>query len=210
MLGLIKKDLLMIKSNFKLLAILLFVYGIMAFQGQMDLSFLLPFMSVMIMISTFSYDNYNKWDAYAITLPDGRKNSVKAKYVATILLIIITTIIVTLLSIIIAYSHTNSIDFENTFSIIIGNIFATTLLQSFMYPSIYKFGVEKARIGLFIVIFGIAIIGSILGKFFNFESLFQVLDVLNNYWMIIFPIIMLVILYISYKMSESIYKKKEY
>lgn len=210
MLGLIKKDLLMIKSNFKFLAILLFVYGIMAFQGQMDLSFLLPFMSVMIMISTFSYDNYNKWDAYAITLPDGRKNSVKAKYVATILLIIITTIIVTLLSIIIAYYRTNSVDFENTFSIIIGNVFATTLLQAFMYPSIYKFGVEKARIGLFIVIFGIAIIGSILAKFFNFEALFQVLDALNNYWMIIFPIIMLVILYISYKISESIYKKKEY
>lgn len=210
MLGLIKKDLLMIKSNFKLLVILLFIYSIMAFQGQMDLSFLLPFMSVMIMISTFSYDNYNKWDAYAITLPNGRKNSVKAKYLATILLVIITTIIVTILSITIAYARTKSIDIENVISNIIGSVFAITLLQSIMYPSIYKFGVEKARIGLFIIVFGIAIIGSILAKVFDFESLFQILDVLNNYWMIIFPIIMLIVLYISYKISESIYKKKEY
>lgn len=210
MLGLIKKDLLMIKSNFKLLVILLFIYSIMAFQGQMDLSFLLPFMSVMIMISTFSYDNYNKWDAYAITLPNGRKNSVKAKYLATILLVIITTIIVTILSITIAYARTKSIDIENVISNIIGSVFAITLLQSIMYPSIYKFGVEKARIGLFIIVFGIAIIGSILAKVFDFESLFQILDVLNNYWMIIFPIIMIIVLYISYKISESIYKKKEY
>ena len=77
MLGLIKKDLLMIKSNIKTLFIILVVYGVMAYQGQMDLSFILPFMSVMIMISTFSYDAYNKWDAYASCLPNGRQNSVR-------------------------------------------------------------------------------------------------------------------------------------
>ena len=98
MLGFIKKDLLMIKSNIKILVILLLIYVVMSFQGEMDLSFLLPFMSVMIMMSTFSYDYYNKWDAYAISLPNGRKNSVKAKYLATIILIIITTIIITILS----------------------------------------------------------------------------------------------------------------
>ncbi|MDE5540007.1 MAG: ABC-2 transporter permease, partial [Bacilli bacterium] len=90
MLGLIKKDLFMIKSNLKILVILFVVYGLMAYQGEMSLSFVLPFMSVMIMISTFSYDTYNKWDAYSITLPNGRKNSVRAKYLATLLLIIIT------------------------------------------------------------------------------------------------------------------------
>ena len=81
MLGFIKKDLLMIKSNIKILAILLLIYIVMAFQGQLYLSFLLPFMGVMIMVSTFSYDTFNKWDAYAVTLPNGRKNSVRGKYI---------------------------------------------------------------------------------------------------------------------------------
>lgn len=210
MLGLIKKDLLMIRSNFKLLAILFFVYGVMAFQGEMDLSFLLPFMSVMIMISTFSYDNYNQWDAYAITLPDGRKNSVRAKYLATILLIIVTTMIITALAIIIAYARTKVINFENIFSTLLGAIFATTLLLSFMYPVIYKFGVEKARIGLFVVVFGIAIISGIIVKLFDFESLFQALDMLNNYWLIIIPIVTILMVYLSCKISEGIYRKKEY
>lgn len=210
MLGLIKKDLLMIRSNFKLLAILFFVYGVMAFQGEMDLSFLLPFMSVMIMISTFSYDNYNQWDAYAITLPDGRKNSVRAKYLATILLIIVTTMIITALAIIIAYARTKVINFENIFSTLLGAIFATTLLLSFMYPAIYKFGVEKARIGLFVVVFGIAIISGIIVKLFDFESLFQALDMLDNYWLIIIPIVTILMVYLSCKISEGIYRKKEY
>ena len=210
MLGLIKKDLLMIKSNLKILVILFFVYGFMAYQGEMSLSFVLPFMSVMIMISTFSYDTYNQWDAYAITLPNGRKNSVRAKYLVTILLIIITTIIITILSVIISYIKTKGVDYENVFSTILGAAFATTLLQSFMYPSIYKFGVEKARIGILMVIFGMIILGGIITKFINFEPIFLELDKLGNYWMIILPMIMIVILYLSYKISECIYKKKEY
>ena len=60
MLGFIKKDLFLIKSNLKFLLILLVIYGIMAYQGQMDLSFLLPFMSVVLMMTTFNYDTYNK------------------------------------------------------------------------------------------------------------------------------------------------------
>ncbi len=210
MLGLIKKDLFLIKSNLKILVILFVVYGFMIFQGEMDLSFVLPLMSVVIMISTFSYDTYNKWDAYAITLPDGRKNSVRAKYLATIILIIVTTIIITILSVAISYFQIKVVDYENIFSTILGAVFATTLLQSFMYPVIYKFGVEKARIGIFIVVFGITIIGGIIAKFIDFKSIFQTLDNLENYWMIILPIVMIVILYLSYKISEGIYKKKEY
>lgn len=210
MIGLIKKDLLMIKSNIKVLLILMAVYGYMAFQGEMSLSFLLPFMSVMIMMSTFSYDAYNKWDAYAITLPNGRKNSVKAKYAATLLLIITTTIIVTILSLVIFYYQNNKVDFENILSTVFGALFSTILLESLMYPAIYKFGVEKARIGIFVVVFGTVIIGGILAKFINFESIFKNLDSLGNYWMLILPLIMIGMLYFSYKISECIYRKKEF
>lgn len=210
MLGLIKKDLFLIKSNLKILIILFIVYGFMYFHGEMDLSFVLPFISVVIMMSTFSYDTFNKWDAYVITLPDGRENSVRAKYLATVILIFITTIIITILAVTISYVNTKTIDYENIFSTMLGAIFATTLLQSFMYPAIYKLGVEKARIGIFIVVFGIVIIAGIIAKFIDFKPLLQALDNLGNYWVIILPIAMVVILYLSYKISEGIYKKKEY
>ncbi len=210
MIGLIKKDFLMLKGNFKTWLILLFVYIVMAFQESMSLAFLLPFMCVVTMLSTFSYDSYNKWDAYVCSLPDGRKNSVRAKYIATILLILVTVIITAILTIIIGYYRTKTINLESMGETIMGAIFATTLLQSIMYPAIYKFGVEKARIAIFIVVFGFALIGGVLSKYIDFESIIQGLAFLENYMMIIIPIVIIIMLYVSYKISEVIYKRKEY
>ncbi len=210
MLGFIKKDLLMMRSNLKFLVILWFVYGFMAFQGKMDLSFLLPFMTVMIMMSTFSYDAFNKWDAYAITLPDGRKNSVRAKYLSTILLILATTILVAILELVIAYARKEVMDFENILLTMFGGVFATTFLQSVMYPSIYKFGIEKARIGIFVVVFGTVIIGGLLFKYIDLTALEGMFRFLEDYGEIIFPIFMVLMLYVSYKISEGIFEKKEF
>ncbi|MBE6153873.1 MAG: ABC-2 transporter permease [Firmicutes bacterium] len=210
MLGFIKKDIIMLKSNFKTLAILIVVYIIMAFKGIMDISFILPFISVMIMISTFSYDEFNKWNSYACTLPNGRKNVVKSKYISTLLMIIITTFIVGLVSFIITYTQTQKVNYEEILSIILGTSFATILLESFMYPTIYKFGVEKARIGIFVSVFGIAIIGGLLSNIFNFRKVLELLKLLENYIIIIIPIIMVVMLYISYKISERINLNKEF
>ena len=210
MLGFIKKDLLMIKSNMKIFIILLLIYVVLAFQGQMDLSFLLPFMSVMIMLSTFSYDSYNKWDSYAQTLPNGRINSVRGKYLATIILVSITTIIITILSLIISYASKNVIDFENIIGSILGSLFATILLQAFIYPAMYKFGPEKARIGLMIIIFCIAVIGGFLIKYIDLSQIISILDLMNAYWAIILPISMILMLYISYEISKRIYLKKEF
>ena len=210
MLGFIKKDIIMLKSNFKTLAILIVVYIIMAFKGIMDISFILPFISVMIMISTFSYDEFNKWNSYACTLPNCRKNVVKSKYISTLLMIIITTFIVGLASFIITYTQTQKVNYEEILSIILGTSFATILLESFMYPTIYKFGVEKARIGIFVSVFGIAIIGGLLSNIFNFGKVLELLKLLENYIIIIIPIIMVVMLYISYKISERINLNKEF
>lgn len=208
--GLIKKDLLMLKSNIKILLVVAIVYLIMAYQGQMDLAFILPFMSVMIMISTFAYDSYNKWDAYVCSLPNGRKNSVRAKYIATLLLVFVITVIVTILTIAISYMQTKAIDLEGVFSTILGTVFAITIIESFMYPAIYKFGVEKARIGIFVVVFGLAIIGSLLYKYCDFENLIQKIAFLDNYSILIIPIVIVIMLYSSYKISEFICRKKEY
>ena len=210
MFGLIKKDLLMIKSNFKIMAALLLAYSVMTFQGEMDIYYMISFMSVIMMMSTFSYDAYNKWDAYAVTLPNGRKNIVRAKYLVTLLLIIVMSISVTILDTIISYIRTNSFDIENILSMMLGSVFATTIVRSLMYPSIYKFGVEKARIGIFIIVFGVTIIGGILFKYIDPSTIINALSVLDTYWLIIIPASIVLILYISYVISKKIYNQKEY
>ena len=210
MIGFIKKDLAMIKSNFKLLGVLIVIYAIMGLMNKMDISFILPFMCVMIMISSFSYDNYNKWDAYSISLPNGRKNSVKSKYITTILMTLIVSIITTILSFIISYVNTQTINYEQILVTIFGTIFGTLLVLTIMYPIIYKFGVEKARIGIFILVFGIVIIGSLLATYVDLSNILKVLTILEDYLIIILIMIAIIMVYVSYLISLHINLKKEF
>lgn len=210
MLGLIKKDLLMIKNNIKILLILFIFYIVMYIQGEVDLIAILPIMSVIIFISTFSYDEYNKWNSYACTLPNGRENVVKSKYLATLLVVLITIFVVAISFFVISYSTSRMIDYKDFFSNIFGVLFATIFLESIFYPAIYKFGVEKARIGVFVVVFGVSIVGGILNKFINFSSLINAISSLESYLLVILPILMVLMITISYKISEKINLKKEY
>ena len=210
MIGFIKKDLAMIKSNFKLLGGLIVLYAIMGLMEKMDISFILPFMCVMIMISSFSYDNYNKWDAYSISLPNGRKNSVKSKYITTILMTLIVSIITIVLSFVISYINTKTINYEQILVTMFGTVFGTLLVLTVMYPIIYKFGVEKARIGIFLLVFGIVIIGSLLASYMDLSYVLKSLAFLEDYLILILIIVTIVMVYGSYKISEKIFSKKEF
>ena len=207
--GLIEKDFLLIKSNVKLIVLMLFVFSIMAIQGQFDISFVVPFIVIMIFMSTFSYDEYNKWDAYAITIPNGRKNIVKSKYIASLILIVVSIIITFLLNYIIGLVNSN-LDLDKFISTLSGTAFATILVLSIMYPFIFKFGIEKGRIGMFVITFVIVGIVGLFSKYVKIDFPNNLITIFNNFWFIFLPIILLVMLLISYNVSKKIYMKKEF
>lgn len=209
MLGLIKKDLLIIKGNIKVAILFVIVFAFMASDGNDVLYFVPVFLSTMLFMSTFSYDDYNKWDAYACTFPSGRANTVKAKYSASLILTVAAIIITYILGIIMG-SFNNNLDFSKINSIICGVLFAMILLQSIMFPLLFKFGAEKGRIGLFV---GIVLISSLLGLLLNSLTIKipgNVIKTFNDYWFIILPLIMIIMLFISYKISKKIYLNKEF
>ena len=142
MLGFIKKDLLIVKRTLKTFLVIFIFYAILAYTGDLDLSFLLPFLSVLVMMSSFSYDAFNKWDSYALTLPKGRDNVVKAKYIVTLILILITSLLVILLYSIISFIKKEPIDINMILSNFVGNIIGTILVECVMYPIIFKWGIE--------------------------------------------------------------------
>ncbi len=209
MVGLIKKDLLMIKSNLKMVLIMLVVFFIMALQGEFDISFVPPFIVVMLFMSTFSYDEFNKWDAYAVTLPNGRKNVVKSKYVASLILTIVTIILTIILNSLVGLIN-NNLEFDKFISTIMGCVFGVILIQSIMYPFIFKYGMEKGRIGLFVISFAIVGIIGLLSSVLKINIPTNVVTFFDNYWFVIIPLISIVLLLISYKISEKIYLKKEF
>lgn len=208
--GFIKKDLLLIKNNLKIYIIIYVVYILMAFQGQMDISSLPVVLSILLMMSTFNYDNYNKWNAYSITLPNGRKNVVRAKYISTLILILITTIINTVISFLIAYLNPKVLEMESIIPIMLGVTLAAIVMLSVMYPIIYKVGVEKAGMVIFVLVFGMVILFGFLGDIVNFEFFVNFIEFLIKYYLIVVPLCLISFPYLSYKLSEYFYLKKEF
>ncbi len=208
--GFIKKDLLFLKGSLKLYALICVLYIIMVIQGEIDISALLPFFSMMLMFTTFNYDAFNNWDAYATTLPKGRENIVKAKYTVTVLLALVVSLFVLILGYLISYFQKQPFNLTESLNIILIVNGVTFLIESIMYPIVYKMGIEKARIAIFLVVFGIVIIAGACWKFIDFNNFADPSHFLQHYGAILFLGGALIILAISFWISKKIYLKKEF
>lgn len=210
MLGLMKKDFLLIKANIKSMIIIFIVFLIFAFQGTFDIAFIVPIIGIMLFISTFSYDDFNNWNSYAVTLPDGRKNVVRAKYLASIILAVALGILCLVISMTISYVSANSMNFDDTISLLMGTMLSSVIIISLLYPIMFKYGATNGRIIMFVVIFGIAGIGVMLEKFIDMTFLMNMINELDNYMFIAVPVISIILLGISYLISSKIYINKEF
>ncbi len=212
MLGLIKKDFLLIKSNsnLKIIIIMFIIYIMMAFQGMFEVTFIVPLIGIIMFITTFSYDDFNNWNSYAVTLPNGRKNVVKAKYIASIILIIMLGILSLVISMGIDYVKTNSTNLAESTSALIETILSTIIIISFLYPIVFKFGATNGRIILFIVVFTVVGIVTLITKFVDMSIVINTINELDKYPYIAIPIICVILLSISYLISNKIYQSKEF
>ena len=210
MLGLIKKDFLLIKANSKQMVIIFIVYLMLAFQGTFDATFIVPLIGIMLFISTFSYDDFNNWNSYAVTLPDGRRNVVRAKYIASIILTVILGAVALAISAGISYTKTNNINVDEIMSSLMETMLSSVIIISLLYPIVFKFGATNGRIILFAVVFGIAGIGALISQFVDMTYIINMINGLDSYSLIAIPIISAILLGISYLISNKIYQNKEF
>ena len=210
MLGLIKKDFLIIKANLKSMVITFIVYLMLAFQGTFDVTFIIPIIGIMLFISTFSYDDFNNWNSYAVTLPDGRRNVVRAKYIVSIILMIILAVVAFFIGIGISYIKTNAINLNEIISSLMGTALSSITIISLLYPIVFKFGATNGKIILFAVVFGIGGIVALVSNFIDMTSVINMINGLDNYSLIAIPIISVILLGISYLISSKIYQNKEF
>ena len=212
MLGLIKKDLLLLKSNLVYFFVIALIYSLLIVEGTFGISFILvlPIIAVIMFLSTFSYDDFNKWDAYAVTLPVLRKNIIKSKYIATLIIILASSLLGLLISFLISLLPNQIFSLDIFIEEFLSAILGAIIFISIMFPLIYKIGIEKARISVFVVVFGLLIIIKFLGGFIDFAGILDKLDYLNDVWFIVIPIIAMLFILVSYIITSRIYLKKEF
>ncbi|HHU71912.1 MAG TPA: ABC-2 transporter permease [Clostridiales bacterium] len=216
MAGLIIKDLINLKRYGKILGVLIAIYAIMSFINK-DVSMFNGFFTVvlaMITISSYSFDEAAKWDSYALSMPVDRKDIVRGKYCLLLIITLIGLGISLLFTVSInLYTGSNSLlkDFE--FSIIGG--LGLLFLYSIIIPFITRFGVEKARIIIIIVLMLPMAIGYLIKNSFNNEIIIpeiilEISELFLQYKSIIVSIGIVLALSISYNISVKIYQKKQF
>lgn len=212
MIGFIKKDLLTLKQNIKLYAVIFIIYIALAFYGKMSLMIVLPIFSVVMMFNTFVYDDYNKWNSYAATLPNGKRNVVVSKYLTSLILIAILSIIVIITSSIFSFFTNGNIIDMSVFQELIYTAIATMVVNSIMYPLIFKFGMERARTIIFVLVMVFAFIGSAVTSYFssNYLKFEKIITLFKNYYRIIAISVILILFVSSYLISRKIFAKKEF
>ncbi|MGL4338623.1 MAG: ABC-2 transporter permease [Turicibacter sp.] len=210
MLGLMLKDLLNLRKTGRSLFFILIFYTIFFFTMDSGaLSGVLVVLVTMQVLTTFSYDEYAKWDAYALSLPVSRQQLVKSKYVLSYLFVLFGTILSFILTSVVSIMKGNFLFMEMLASVgAVGFIFIMMLL--IILPLIYKFGIEKSRMLMFVVmglptllIFTMAMMGMPMPSE-------QTLNSLLRYLPIIIPVVLVVVTYVSYQLSVKVVMKKEY
>ena len=220
--GLLKKDLYNLAS-YKTTLIIIVIFCGMAIIGTDAIywgSVVIGIIVGMISLSTFSYDEMAKSNRYILTLPVTRKEIVLEKYIlaigATILGSLLGFVLTLLIDNIMNYVRPDNvidINIDTLLATTIGGLFGVSLIQAIQIPSIFKWGAEKGRIQMFIVLFVLALIGAGVGFLIKESGLSvdiaKLESVLKNFGLFLLILLSFIIYFISYKISYKIYKNKE-
>lgn len=217
--GLIIKDLLNL-SKYKFSIIVIFIVFILCFiKEPMIIPIMVLAMIGMIGMSTFNYDETSNSNNYLLSLPTSKKQIVLAKYIFLIGLIVLgallSFIIIYLTSYILVHFNyvEEVINYKDLINPILCGGFSILLVIAIQIPSVYKWGAEKGRIQMFILI--IIVIGLVLGLFYlvtknninvNYSDIKNFIITWGPYLLGLF---LIVIYFISYKLSLKIYLNKE-
>ena len=216
--GLIKKDLYNL-SRYKMTLLIALIFC-SCFVLMDNINFgpvIFSVMLGMIALSTFNYDETSKSEKYILSLPVTKKEIVLSKYVLGVFSSVLGAFLGMAITIVLVeiYNMVNtssaiSYSIESLLSTTIGSIFGVSFIQAIQIPSIYKWGAERGRIQMFIIIVIIAVVGVLLGSLLKGVDVSTLTKIFNQYGLILIIIATILMSVNSYKISLKIYKNKEY
>ncbi len=202
MIGLVLKDLINLKKQLKIFIFMLVFYFIFSMTTKNGSMFgtMVTLLFAMQPITALAFDEKANWDKYALAMPVSRAEIVISKYVLGILL----SLFAALLNFIAQFLLGTEINVDNIIAVFV--IFSVSIIFfSLLLPVIFKFGVEKGRLLMFIVLMLPTLIILIFKD--TFSSITQDMIIKAIYGL---PLLAIAILILSMLLSISIYKKKEF
>lgn len=210
MTGLIWKDLLVLRKQMKSYLIILALYLVLAALGLFPISVVsatLEIILLMLPLSAFTYDEMSHWDRYAAALPVGRRTMVAARYLFTLGVALLAAVVGVICSLLFSLFSSEPLG-ENLVAVVvclgIGLFYADLLL-----PLCYKLGPERARPWLYVVIFLPILL--IVGAYYlgALDALAALPDLALVVLGIFIPLLPLVGIWVSYRLSCSFLEHKQ-
>ncbi|MDD3169260.1 MAG: ABC-2 transporter permease [Eubacteriales bacterium] len=152
MIGLLYKDFYTLRQYGKTMLLMLILFSVISAGMDNPATFFEGFiilMSMMMTITSFSYDALAKWDRYALSMPITRKEIVTGKYLFCILLCSAAAILSFLIStVVLQFAPVEGFGMTAHLYATAAIISAALFFGGLLLPLIFQFGVEKSRIFL--------------------------------------------------------------
>lgn len=219
MTGLILKDFLVLKKTLRYYVFLMAVYALFAFTGTFTYSIISGFavmLGAMGPMSAFAYDEQARWDKFAGASPVGRKGVVTARYLFALILLGVGGIIAALVSLGVTWFGKAEVSvWWEPLAVSAAICLVGLLLDSVILPVIFKFGSEKSRVIsmiIFVACFGGMALLSYLDGYgsLDLSGLERTVAALPPAVLLAAPVVLILLLFwLSYRISVGIYLKKE-
>ena len=214
MIGLVWKDMLVMRRTLRAYALFLGFYLILAVMGAFDISIVTAMIQVillMVPISAFSYDEQAKWNRYVMTFPLGRRAVVGGRYLFSLFTAFAASSFGLLVCVFTSLMGRSQLE-ENLASVL-ASLGVGLFIVDIMLPLCYKLGPERARPYLYAVVF-FPVIALFLAYKLGFQADLSALDrmsapaVLGLFALV--PLAALLGMGISYLVSCRIVADKEF
>ncbi len=206
--GLLLKDIYGLKKFWKTAVVFVGIFFLIGMMNGSEASFvsgMIVIYAAMLTITSFAIEEAAMWNQYALSMPLNRFTMVLEKYILSIILslcgVLLSAVMVLMMSLVTQQKVSSEVFLS------IGMVFFVgMILVSFFIPLLYRFGSEKARLMLFLF-FAIPFI-----LIFLIEQFFPSLpDVINFETVIkLTPFLTIVVMSLSFVISNRIVKKKEF
>lgn len=220
--GLILKDFYSLKMYVRTLIVMVVIYAMLGFFSESASMFssLVAVVSMILPITSFTYDKYYKWEEYALSLPLRRNQIVLAKYIFTALILLFAFVLTVLLSIAMTYFNEHTLTPQQIWEAGMTNYYTTgilLLLPAILLPVMFRFGPDKGRIALFVVLGAFSLLAVAAAQLVPqfVPGLAQtVADTLSDEQTVVavlnvLPLITLLLFVLSYFLSCKFYQKRE-
>lgn len=208
MVGLVYKDLMVMRRTLLLYGAMGLVYVVIAIAGdQYGMVFaLMMIVSAMVPVSAISYDERSKWDRIVNTMPLSRKEVVLAKYLLAILLTAVSSVLIFAFYMLVPEMPLAEKAITTAIMAMMAMVYQAALM-----PVMFKFGSEKGRTIMLAILFVPAVLIFAIGEMniIDFGAVGAFLDRNEAIVPYILAGIVLVIYSLSMALSVKIYQKKD-